>query len=226
MVEFTDRMLRQISLLNSFVRANDDSISFAKKILPEDASLIGAYVNDFDSFILISSVGLHWVKQDKLRDIPFDFISNVQISDASPEPQLDLTLRDGSSVSLPILHETEEELDVYVMRDFLRAIIFWPHYNASDLKVVDVRSRDDLVDLLQEQHGQAEGWRTHYDIVEALDSGFPQPWQLQASNIEPQILSRPDVWRFLALFLCVGTETWDQRQDRERKNQRRLFEVD
>ncbi|MCA9804124.1 MAG: hypothetical protein KC777_19280 [Cyanobacteria bacterium HKST-UBA02] len=210
-----ERLLITLRELYSFVQF-PNTRRFRKSSIPKNDRILGVYINTPDNFILVGVPRLFWIRGDELRVIPYSSIYSVEIEE-DDEALLILTHLDKSESVLEVLGMTDDYPDIHVFRDFLNAVIYYPHQSREPNDILGVHSAGGLAFFL---HEQSPYWFESTSLVgQALDRGFPKPWQLRRFNIDPEILKSPDVWRFLALFLCKaydeGYEDYEDFEDFE-----------
>lgn len=156
------------------------------------------YINDANDYILFTWFGLRWVSGVVVQLIPFDSIVSIELPPNEDEDRvLKLILHDGKIVLLPVVNDTDDQADFYLVRDVLTSIIYWPHESTNTEQIHNIQSRIDLADFIDLE--TQSSWRSPKSS--ALRRGFPKPWLLEHFSIGADLLERPDLWRLLALLL-------------------------
>jgi hypothetical protein len=100
-----------------------DYVVISQLKLAADERLVGMYLNAPDQFIVFTSKSFYWVRKDRELVCPYSTIENVKLpddeQDVSDEREIEIAIKDGDFVFLPVLGDTEGCLDIYRVAQFL-----------------------------------------------------------------------------------------------------------
>jgi hypothetical protein len=195
--------LQRLNTLYSFVQTPENADG-KSEVLSEDDTVIGTYINGPDHFILITTKGLHWIRNGIDRFIAYSTLSAVALPEDDADRELKLTFQDGNVLYLEVLNDTEEYPDLYEVYEFMSSLVNWPFSRPLSAIAAQIETRSDLMEFLRQED---YGWSDHINTVFALDEGFPQLWQLRELDIDPNLLNKPATWRLLALFLAIYSQS-------------------
>ncbi len=114
--------------LYSFVPASAVDGALVKQLgLRAEEILVGMYLNAPDHFVVFTSTAIHWIKKERESICPYGSIAHLKLpddeQDVRNEREIEIGLKDGDFLFLPILGETEDELDIYTVAEYLESAI-------------------------------------------------------------------------------------------------------
>ncbi len=91
--------------------------------LSPDERLVGMYLNGLDHFVVFTSKAFHWVRKDRDVVCPYSTIDAIKLptdeQDIHDAREIEIVLKDGDFLFLPVLGDTEGGLDIYRVAQFL-----------------------------------------------------------------------------------------------------------
>jgi hypothetical protein len=88
-----------------------------------DERLVGMYINAPNHFIVFTSKSFSWVRKDREIVCPYSTIEYVKLpddeQDVNDQREIEIALKDGDFLFVPVLGDTEGYLDIYSVRQFL-----------------------------------------------------------------------------------------------------------
>jgi hypothetical protein len=195
--------LKSIGLADSFIVRSRLQCHLPSYIDEKDQTVIGVYINNSDSQIIISERGLTVIDYESKDRIPFKEITHI-MEPIEGEQDLDLLLEcdrwdDVRSLSIPILGVTNNFPDINEFYNFLQSVM--KHLQISPINLRSIHTRKDLVDFLKtecewEYYTSALATYLDNDSIESRFEDF---------QIDKDMLSKPDFWRAIAVILGIPT---------------------
>jgi hypothetical protein len=196
--------LRTMGVSESFVA---DSTLYAElnEAMTAEGSVVGLYLNDPRSYVVITNKGLHVQRNANGRFIAFEFISEIT-APLVEERDLDVMTEipgreDVESVAIPILGITEDMPDIMLLHEFLIAIMQLQRINPIGLK--NIVTKQDLIDYLRTECE----WELYTGaLANYLETDFNFA-MFDGLSIDESMLAKPDFWRAMAVILNVPVRT-------------------
>lgn len=160
---------------------------------PED--LIGVYVNSSHSCVIFTVSGIHWVENKTKKLVAYDLIASVT-EPSDVDTHIDLLLRNGDYLAIPILNSTDDTPDVFSVYEFLRYLKI-PR-NEPEARLADVENQESLLKYLEQRFGidyaeEMSGW---------LSTTTFRRW-LEEVRINLETLERGETWRLIGMVLTI-----------------------
>ncbi len=190
-----------LSGIYSYVQSAELDLSQLGLTLDSNEHLLGMYVNSPFHVLLITCQGIHQVKDNSATRIPYNEILEIWLPEDESYRQLKLRFGDNAFVFLDCLHETEGVLDLNPLHKFLECAIYWPHQSVHTDAIRHIQTPRDLSAYLGIERDLVFE-SLELDMPNALRIGFPSKRVLRYFNIDQDLISRPDVWRLIALVMC------------------------
>lgn len=192
--------LFQLSLLDSFVMPKNAAV-ISREILDSKEVLLGVYMNDVRDFILVTNFGLHWIYGDVSRFVPYSSLKSFELPQELEEGTIDLLLKDGSALSIPVCNETDGSPDLLSFQLYLRAVIDYLQPPEEAL-IRQIDSPERLASYLLSSGGPLA--RLYGEpLARALTSDADLAEKFIAFDIDPGLLKQGQFFRAIALLTSL-----------------------
>ncbi len=191
--------LCQVLFLQSFVAQSHDV--FASLLAPGER-FIGVYLNESDDFFLLTDIGLHYIKGEIARFVPFTSLAAIELN---VSPELLLRLKDGSKVTIQVRNFTEECADILVVKSFLESVLKFLEVPQQS-EIGKISNAEDLKRFLVTYRGLPSDL-----VLRSLAGALASeelPEILAKAGIARSFSSEPQLWQALAVLLtCRSGES-------------------
>ncbi len=192
--------LFQLSLLDSFVMPKNANV-IAGEILSGGEVLLGVYINDVRDFILVTNLGLHWIYGEVSRFVPYASLKGVELPQDLDEGSIDLLLKNGSAMSIPVSNETDGSPDLLSFQLYLQAVIDYLEPPQESL-IRQIEGPQELAAFLLTCGGSFA--RLYGEpLASALSSSTDLAARFQAFGIDPGLLKQGQFYRAIALLSSI-----------------------
>jgi len=180
--------------------------------ISDDESLQGIYFNDDSNFIVFTQKAFYWVRKDKEIVCPFKNIARLVLpdndEDTNDEREIEVVLKDGDFLFLPVINDTDGFLDIYCVKE---AIENWMS------ACTNIEALNDLITKLKtevEQYKtQPASWRQPLPVeyIETVIVYLSERLRecligrplLEISPFESLNINQPQTWRLLSEVLLA-----------------------
>lgn len=192
--------LFQLSLLDSFVMPKNAAV-ISREILDSKEVLLGVYMNDVRDFILVSNFGLHWIYGEVSRFVPYSSLKSFELPQELEEGTIDLLLKDGSALTIPVCNETEGSPDLLSFQLYLQAVIDYLEPPEEAL-IRQIAGPEQLASYLLSAGGPFA--RLYGEpLARALTSRADLAEKFMAFGIDPGLLKQEQFFRAIALLTSL-----------------------
>jgi hypothetical protein len=199
--------------LYSFVPAAAvDSAVVRQLQMSSDETLVGMYLNGPDNFVVFSSTTFRWIRKEREVICGYDTIERIKLpdnkQDTNDEREIELALKNGDFLFLPVLGDTEGEPDIYPVFQYLQEARGGTG-NLQSLGDLIARLRSEIT----QYNNDASSWRqplpVEYFIAligyleKCLMDSLNGPPSPPGGKYDPVTLNQPQTWRLMAEVLLA-----------------------
>ena len=168
--------------------------------------LVGMYLNGADNFIVFTSKALYWVRREREIVCFYGEVQKIKLPDGEQvddEREIEIALKDGDFLFLPVINDTEGLLDIYLVANFLQAAI------------TGYENLMELGDLIAKLKGEVERYKLSpltwkqpmpVDYIqtiiayleECLSVCLQNASSASSADYDVNRLSQPQTWRLMA----------------------------
>jgi hypothetical protein len=199
--------------LYSFVPASAVEGAVVKKMqLASDEILVGMYLNAPDNFVVFTSSAFRWIRKEREIICSYGAIESIKLpenkQDADDEREIEVALKDGDFLFLPILGDTEGEADIYTVFQYLEEATSGSG-NLQSLADLIARLRAEI----EAHNSGASSWKQPMPVEYFISligylekclmdclNGPPSP---AGGKYDPITLDQPQTWRLMAEVLLA-----------------------
>jgi hypothetical protein len=199
--------------LYSFVPDSAVDYAVIKQLsLSPDERLVGMYLNAPDHFVVFTSQSFHWIRKDRELVCAYNTIEHVKLpaneQDINDEREIEIALKDGDFLFLPVIGDTEGCLDIYRVAQFLEeATTAYENLQALGDLIAKLRAAVD--DYKIQPHNWKQPLPVEYfeTIIEYLENCLNDFLNGQAPASDRKYdrvsLDQPQTWRLMAEVLLA-----------------------
>jgi len=180
-------------------------------------SLTGIYFNDSDHFIAFTDKAFYWVRKEREVICPYSTIQRTKLpddaQDVSDERAIEVVLKNGDFIFLPIFNDSDGIEDIYCISRMLNHLI-----NLS----INIQSLEDMIAKLNAAYEDYKlnpnSWKTpmpveYFESVIAylyacLDKCAKGETYLGVSQEQNLSINQPKTWQLIAEIL-LAPKTFD-----------------
>lgn len=207
--------------LYSFVPASAVDAGVVSRLqLGADEIPVGMYLNGPDNFVLFSSTTFRWIRKDREMICAFDTIEKLKLpddkKDTDDEREIEVALKNGDFLFLPILGDTEGEPDIYTVFQYLEEATTGSG-NLQSLADLIARLRREIDEYNTDSSAWKQPLPVQYFIAligyleKCLIDCLNGPPSSTGGKYDPVTLNQPQTWRLMAEVLlapknCAGPD--------------------
>jgi hypothetical protein len=196
-----------LSSLYSFVPDTAVNYELIKQLkIGLEERLVGMYLNGADNFIVFTSKALYWVRKDRESICFYSEVKEIKLpaqEQVDDEREIEIALKDGDFLFLPVINDTEGLLDIYLVANFLQAAVSG-HENLQELgdliaKLKSEVERYKIQPLAWKQPMPVQYIETIIAYLEdCLSACLQETGSTSSAAYDVQRLLQPQTWRLMA----------------------------
>jgi len=204
---------RSLSSLYSFMSASAIDQALIRQLnISDDERVQGIYFNDDCHFIVFTQQAFYWIRKDKEIICPYSNITRLSlpdnVEDVNDEREIEVVLKDGDFLFLPVINDTDDFLDIYCVKETIE------HWISA---CANIEALTDLIAKLKAEIAdyklQPASWRQPLPVEyfetlivylhERLDQCLIGSPYLTISPYETLNINQPNTWRLMAEVLLA-----------------------
>jgi len=207
--------------LYSFMSATAVDKKLIRKLdIADDERLAGIYFNDETDFIVFTQKAFYWVRKDREIVCPYETIDIVKLpareEDVNDEREIEVALKNGDFLFLPVINDTDGYLDIYCVAEVLQS---WVSSATNVQSLTDLISR--LKSAVSEYKLYPSSWSQpmpvdYFETLiiyldKCLGDCLNGESHIRSSANDFVSLDQPKTWRLISeILLAPQTFTIDQ----------------